>query len=159
MTKPTSGLCELDLGISEGFRRKLEDWVGGKLFSGMITTLFRGHPEQYLHTLARTHHTKLLKQTLLCRGLGFRGVASPSHAQLASSFSLFGRCCASGSGVLKPSWQHLCLHGAYSVFVLSDHLWFGSFFPVEFAIPAAVAVWGLSLCNFTALHLLQLSFS
>ena len=32
------------------------------------------------------------------------------------------------------------LHGIYSVFVLSDHLWFGSFFPVEFATPVAVAV-------------------
>ena len=44
LTKPTSGLCALDHGISEGFRRKLETgW--GKLFSGMITTLFRGLPE------------------------------------------------------------------------------------------------------------------
>ena len=77
MTKPTSGLCELDLGISEGFRRKLEDWVGGKLFSGMITTLFRGHPEHYLHTLTRTRHTLLQKQTLLRRGLGFRAVGEP----------------------------------------------------------------------------------
>ena len=48
-TKPTSGRCELDLGILEGFRQKLEfGW--GEAFSGMITTLFRGHPEQYLHT-------------------------------------------------------------------------------------------------------------
>ena len=55
VTKPTSGLCELDLGISEGFLRKLEfGW--GKLVSGMVTTLLRGHPEQHLHTLARTPH-------------------------------------------------------------------------------------------------------
>ena len=33
-------------------------------------------------------------------------------------------------------------HGTYSVFVLSDHLWFSSFFPVEFATPVAVAVLG-----------------
>ena len=76
VTKPTSGRCELDLGISEGFRQKLEiGW--GEAFSGMITTLFRGHPEQYLHTLARTRHTPLQKQTLLRRGLGFRGVGEP----------------------------------------------------------------------------------
>ena len=32
------------------------------------------------------------------------------------------------------------MHGTHNVFVLSDHLWFGSFFPVEFASPVAVAV-------------------
>ena len=31
-------------------------------------------------------------------------------------------------------------HSIYSVFVLSDNLWFGIFFPVEFATPVAVAV-------------------
>ena len=36
-------------------------------------------------------------------------------------------------------------HGICSVFVLSDHLWFGSSFPVEFATPVAVAVLGLEL--------------
>ena len=40
----------------------------------MITTLFRGHPELYLHTLVRTHHTVFQKQTLLRGGWGFRGV-------------------------------------------------------------------------------------
>ena len=45
--------------------------------SEMIATLFRGHPEHYLHTLARTHHTQLQKQTLPRRGLGFRGVGEP----------------------------------------------------------------------------------
>ena len=60
VTRPTSGRCELDLGISEGFLQKLEiGW--GEAFLGMITTLFRGHPEQYLHTLARTRHTPLQK--------------------------------------------------------------------------------------------------
>ena len=43
----------------------------------MITTLFRGHPEQYLHTPARIHHTLLQKQALLRRGLGFRSVGEP----------------------------------------------------------------------------------
>ena len=47
---------------------------GGKLFCGMITTLFRGHPELYLHTLVRRHHTVFQKQTLLRRGWGFKGV-------------------------------------------------------------------------------------
>ena len=41
-----------------GFRRKLEiGW--GEAFSGMITTLFRGHPEHYLQTLARTPRSGL----------------------------------------------------------------------------------------------------
>ena len=31
VTKPTSGLCELDLGISEA---KARTWVGGSLFGG-----------------------------------------------------------------------------------------------------------------------------
>ena len=61
LTKPTSGLCQLE-------NSKLG---GGKFFSGTITTLFRGHPEQWLHTLAHTRHTPLQKQTLLRRGLGF----------------------------------------------------------------------------------------
>ena len=64
VTKSTSGLCELDIGISEGFRRILEIGLG-EAFSGMITTLFRGHPEQYLHKLVRTHHAPLQKHTLL----------------------------------------------------------------------------------------------
>ena len=57
----------------EKLSAKTRNWLG-EAFSGMITTLFRGHFEQYLYTLARTHHTVLWKQTLLCRRLGFRGV-------------------------------------------------------------------------------------
>ena len=34
VTKPTLGRCELDLGILEGFRQKLEIGWGGKLFRG-----------------------------------------------------------------------------------------------------------------------------
>ena len=38
-----------------GLSAKTRTWVGGSLFrSGMMTTLFRGHPEQCLHTLAHT---------------------------------------------------------------------------------------------------------
>ena len=71
----------LDLANSTlGFRRAFGEnskLVGGKFFLRMITTLYRGHPEQYLHTVARTYHAPLQKQTLLCRGLGFRGVGEP----------------------------------------------------------------------------------
>ena len=39
--------------------------------------------------------------------------------------------------------SHTCvLHGIYSAFVLSYHAWFSSFFPVEFATPAPVAILG-----------------
>ena len=70
-------------------------------------------------------------------------LASPSHVQLASLFLM--------SKMLRSRfWEFLNLlgsacvfHGIYSVFVQSDHLWFGSFFPVEIATPAAVAVLGL----------------
>ena len=79
---------------------------GGNLVSGMITTLFRGHAEQYLHTPARAHHTLLQKQTLRRRGLGFRGVGEPFHVQPAL-FLMFIRCCAPGFRSFKPSWQHL----------------------------------------------------
>ena len=72
-----------------------------------------------------------------------RVLSSPSHVQLASSFLM--------SKMLRSRfWEFLNLlgstcvfHGIYSVFVLSDPLWFGSFFPVEFATPVAVAVLGL----------------
>ena len=55
----------------------------------MMTTPFRGHPEQYLHTPVRTHHTLPQKQTLLRRGLGFSGVGGPSHVPLASLLLMF----------------------------------------------------------------------
>ena len=65
-----------------GFRKTFgenSELVRGKLFSWMITTLFRGHPEQYLQTLAHTHthHAPLQRQTLLRRGLGIKGVGEP----------------------------------------------------------------------------------
>ena len=34
VTERTSGLYELDLEISEGFRQKTPNWVGGSLFRG-----------------------------------------------------------------------------------------------------------------------------
>ena len=46
-------------------------------------------------------------------------------------------------GVLSLLGSTCVFHGIYSVFILSDHLWFGSSFPVEFATPVAVAVSGL----------------
>ena len=48
----------------------------------------------------------------------------------------------------RGGWWGGRLHGIYSVFVLSDHLWFGSSFPVEFATPVAVAVLGLEPLQF-----------
>ena len=105
-----------------------------------LPTLFRGYPEQYLHTLARTHHAPLEKQTLR-RGLSFKGVGEPLprtagicvfdvHKMLRFSFAecenLLGSTCV--------------LNSVYSVVVLSDRLLFSSFFPVEFATPAAVGL-------------------
>ena len=76
--KPTSGLCELDLGISEGFRQKPE-YGWGEAFFGDDHNTARGlrTPEQYLHTLALAHHAPLRQQTLLRRDLGFKGVGEP----------------------------------------------------------------------------------
>ena len=91
-------------GISEDFRRKL-GFGSREAFSWMITTLFRGHPEQCLQTLARTHTTHHFKSKPSYAEVW--ALASPSHVQLASLLLMFLRCCASGLGVLKPSWQHL----------------------------------------------------
>ena len=41
LTKPTSGLCELDLGISGGFWRKLEIGLGEALFGDDHDTVLR----------------------------------------------------------------------------------------------------------------------
>ena len=56
VTKPTSGLCApnllLDFAISTlGFRWAFGEYQNGfgEAFAGMITTLFRGHPEQYIN--------------------------------------------------------------------------------------------------------------
>ena len=73
VTKPTCGLCELDFGISEGFRRKIEIGWGGSFFGDDHDTDSRT-PRTISPYLERRHHTVLQKQTLLHRGLGFRGV-------------------------------------------------------------------------------------
>ena len=81
--KPTSGLCELDLGISEGFRQKPEYGWGEAFFGDAAVR------EQYLHTLALAHHAPLRQQTLLRRDLGFKVLASPSHIRLPSLLLMF----------------------------------------------------------------------
>ena len=94
VTKLTSGRCELDLGIVEGVRRKLEiGW--GEAISELITTPFRGHPEEHFHTLAHTGHTPLQKQALLRRGLGFRGVGESLPRTAGIFVLMFIRCRAS----------------------------------------------------------------
>ena len=110
-------------------------------------TLLRGHPALHLHK-SKPSYAEV-------GALG--GLASSSHVQLASLFSMFIRCCASGFRSAKNLLGSTCaLHGIYSVFVLADHLWLSSFFPVEFATPTAVAVLGhdptVSLCNFCSCH-------
>ena len=85
VTKPTSGLCKLDFGISEGFLRKLELGWGEADFGDDDDIVFADTPNN-LRTRACTHHTLLPKQTLLCRGLGFRGVGEPLHVQLTFCF-------------------------------------------------------------------------
>ena len=65
-------------------------------------------------------------------------LASLSHVELASLEDVALQVL----GVFEPSCSTCVFHGIYSVFVLSGHLWFGSFFPAEFATPVAVAVLG-----------------
>ena len=103
VTKPTP-YCWTFANSTLGFRRAFcenSNLDGGKLVSGMMTTMFHGHPEQYTHTRARTHHTLLQKQILLRRGLGLRGVGEPLHVQLAFGFLCLKRCCGSGFRSVK----------------------------------------------------------
>ena len=84
VTKPTAFCENSNLG-------------GGEAVSGMMTTLFCGHPEQYLYTLARTPNTHYFKSKPSYFGVWALGVlASPIHVQLAQLFLMFMRCCASG---------------------------------------------------------------
>ena len=98
----------------------------------MTTTLFRGHPEQYLHTLARTHYT-LLKSKPSCAAVWALGVlASPFHFQLAL-FLMFMRCCASGFGSVETFLAAPAFCTGFAAFsYYPTTLWFSSFFPVEF---------------------------
>ena len=93
-------------------------------------------------------HAELQKQTY-AEVWALRVLASPSNVQLASLFLM--------SKMLRSRfWEFLNLlgsacvfHGIYSVFVLCDHLWFGSFFPSNLQLQLLSQFWGLSLCNFT----------
>ena len=111
VSKSTSGLCHRIL--FRGLGRKLE--VGwGELFRRMLTTLFHEHPEHYLHTLVRTRHTLLQKQTLRCGGLGFRDVGEPLPRTAGN------RCCAAGfSGVLKLLSSICVLHRICGILIPS----------------------------------------
>ena len=127
-----------NLLLDGGLSAKTRNWVGGKAFSGMITTLFHGHPEQYLHTLALacTHHAPLQQQTLLRQGLSFKGVCEPLPHTAGIFVVMFLRCCASGFGSVKTFLAAPAFCTVFTAFSYSR------FFPVEFATPAAVAVLG-----------------
>ena len=69
-SKSTCRLESSIFGFWSALGRQLEfEW--GNVW-GMMTTLFRGHPEQCIQT-----HPLLQKQILLRRGLCFRGVGEP----------------------------------------------------------------------------------
>ena len=110
VTKPTLRTRPWDFGRLSAKTRdfgrlsaKTRNCLGGKLFSGMITTLFRGHHEQYcIFTPERAHTTQHFKSTPSYAEVWALGVlASSSHAQLASLFLMCIRCCASGFGSVK----------------------------------------------------------
>ena len=56
---------------------KTRNWLGGSFFGDDHDTVSRTPRTIASHPSARTHHTPLQKQTLLRRGLGFRGVGEP----------------------------------------------------------------------------------
>ena len=129
LTKPTSGLCQFVENSKLG---------GGKFFSGTITTLFRGHTETMApHPSAHTPHTtsKANPPTPRSGPLKVVGEPLPRTADIFVFDSMLIRCGASGYRSVK-TFQHLRF--ARSDFVLSDHLCFSSFSPVEFATPAAL---------------------
>ena len=132
VTKLTSGLCELDLGIAESFLRKLELGRGDACFGDDDDIVLRTPRTICAHT---PHTTSNVKSTPSYAEVWALGVwASPFHVQLAL-FLMFIRCCASGFRSVKNLLGSTCvLHGIHSVFVLSGHLWFSSFFPVEFEV-------------------------
>ena len=118
VTKPTSGLCS-----TLGFRRAFGEnskLSRGKLFRVMIMTLFVSRtPRTIFPHLACTHHTVLQKQTLLRRGLGFRGVGElrPCNYSWHLCFWCLYDFALLVLGVLKPSWQHLRFARYYRAFV------------------------------------------
>ena len=85
-------------------------------------------------------HAPLQRQSLL----GFKGVGEPLPCTAGIFvFDVQKMLCSRFWECLDLLGSTCVFHGIYSVYVLSDHLWFGSFFPVEFATPVAVAVLGL----------------
>ena len=144
----------LDLGISEGFLRKLE--IGWReVFSEMIPTLFRGHPE-HLHTpnnishpSAHTPHPQM--PTLLRRGLGFRGVGEPLprtagifafDADKMLRFQVFKSV---ETFFAAPALCTVCT--AFSFYPTTCGLAVSS--PSSLQLRLLSQFWGLSLCNFT----------
>ena len=94
VTKPTPRRCELDLGILEGFRQKLEIGWGEAFFGDDHDSASRTARTISPHPSMHTPHTTSNK---------------PSYTEvwalgvLASLFLMLRRCCASGVlGVLKP---------------------------------------------------------
>ena len=94
VTKPTSGLCELDIGISEGFLRKLEFGWGEACFGDGDDIASRTPRTTSPHPSA--HTTRYFKRKPSYPEVWALGVLASPHAQLASLFLMLVRCCASG---------------------------------------------------------------
>ena len=125
-----------------GFRRlSAKTRIGwGEAFSGMITTLFHGHPEQYLHTLvalARTRHTPLQRR------------APPTYSWHLC-FSCLGRCCTSGFGSVKTFLAALAFCTVFTAFAhcpTTCGLAVSSTSSLQLQLLSQF--WGKSLCNFS----------
>ena len=108
VTKPTSGFCELDLGISESFRRKLEIAWGEASFGDDHDTVSRTPRTISPHPSVHTPHSTSKANTSTPRSGLLRVLARSSHVY---SWHTCFRCLQDAAlqvlGVLKPSWQHL----------------------------------------------------
>ena len=89
VTKLTSGVCELDLGISESKLRKLELGRGDACFGDDDNIVLRTPRTICAHA----PHTLLQKHTLLRRGLGFRGVGDPLPSTAGFVFDVCKMLC------------------------------------------------------------------
>ena len=98
VTKLTPGLCELDLGISESFLRKLELGRGDACFGDDDDDIVSRTPPNNYARAHTTHYFKSTPSYAEVRALGV--LASPFHVQLAL-FLMFIRCCASGFRSVK----------------------------------------------------------
>ena len=85
----TSGLGELDLGISESFLRKFELGRGDACFGDDDNIVLRTPRTICAHA----PHTLLQKHTLLRRGLGFRGVGEPLPRTAGFVFDVYKMLC------------------------------------------------------------------